>query len=105
MNTLCVLRTVFFKNRWYLLFCIMAFSLGYALGLHYANVNRIGLQDDKKLVITEWQTVDNVQMSIDFWRKIQLKIDKIAGNIEELTYMSRDTCRFDAGDMPANAVQ
>lgn len=102
MNTLCTLRTIFFKNRWHLLSFVIAFSLGYALGRHFVGDNHSVQQDERKLAATNIPMVDNVQMSADFWRIIQLKIDQIAGNVEELGYMSRETCRFDAGDMTAS---
>lgn len=78
-NTLRTLRTVSFEYRWHLLSSIAAISLGYVVGFYY--VNYVKKQDDRKSVGTDLMTIDTIQHLAEFYRKIQLKIDQIAGNV------------------------
>lgn len=88
MNTLHAFLNIVFENRWNLLWSFIAISLGYVSGCYY--IDYIGQQNDRKSAGTDLMMTETVQPSSDFWRKIQLKIDQIAGNvIGELAYTSQ----------------
>lgn len=98
MNVLRTLRTIIFENRLYLLWCVVAICVGYALGRNCSG----GLQADGKSAGTDLQqtAADTVQLSTDYWQMvIQMKIDEIARNIKELKNMHRRAGEFsgDAG--------
>jgi len=89
MNVLCAIRSIVFDNRWHLLLMAAAIGVGYLMGRCY--YGRPTDDNDRRGEPTSLTATsdDAARLSADLLRMIQSKIDDIAGNVEELSRLSR----------------